>query len=266
MSGTHTVTAGFRGEAALMLRVIVSLILCETKTRFGKHRLGYVWALLEPAIFILGFIALRAYLSQSIPFGESLLLFMVPGLLVVRIFQGITGRMLPAISSNKALLSYPPVKPFDVLAARFVLELLTKYVLLVIFFVLMDWTADTEVILHYTRFASAVAALTVLACGVGAFNAVISVLWPTWSIIWGFTSFPLIILSGIFFVPKSLPPDAQYILSFNPVMHCVEWLRTATYLTYDPVLERTYPIAFGLIALVIALSLERIYRYRLLSE
>ena len=258
-------SSGFSNQLGVMGRVVTGLILRETKTRFGKHRLGYVWALIEPAVFILSFVVLRAFMQDRIPFGESILLFVIPALLVIRIFIGISGRMMAAFSANKALLAYPPVKPPDVLFARFLLEMLTMSVLIALFFTLMAWIAEIEVILFYDRFAAAIAVLFLVSAGMGVFNAVFSILWPAWERIWGFSSFPILLLSGAFFLPESLPPAYQYWLSFNPVLHCVEWMRTATYLTYDPLLDKTYPIGFGLVALVVGLALERIYRYKLLS-
>ena len=50
---------------AIQRRVIWSLFLRELKTRFGKFRLGYIWALLEPLtqmalfFFIFGFVMHR---------------------------------------------------------------------------------------------------------------------------------------------------------------------------------------------------------------
>lgn len=252
-------------DLGVMSRVVIGLILRETKTRFGKHRLGYIWALIEPTVFIGLFVAINAVIRDRIPFGESILLFVVPALLMVRVFLGITKQMVSSISANKALLSYPPVKPPDVIIARFILEMLTMMVLILLFFVLISWIADIELIVYFHRFAAATSVLFLLCLGVGTFNSVLSILWPTWEKIWGFVGFPTLILSGVFFIPKSLPPAYQYWLSYNPVLHCVEWMRTATYLTYDPLLDRSYPVVFGLVMLVLGLALERIYRYRLLS-
>ena len=265
MSAVVALSSSFLDQLRVMSRVIVALILRETKTRFGKHRLGYVWALIEPAVFILIFGVLRTAIRDRIPFGESILLFIIPALLLVRIFIGLAGHMGASISANKALLAYPPVKPPDVIIARFLLEMLTMSLLIAIFFVLMAWIAEIEVIIYFHSFAASITALFLLCVGMGAFNAVVSVLWPAWERIWRFSSLPILILSGVFFVPKSLPPAYQYWLSFNPVLHCVEWMRTATYLTYDPLLDRPYPIMFGLVTLVIGLALERLYRYKLLS-
>jgi len=265
MSMSGVAAAEFFRQSGTMGRVITGLILRETKTRFGKHRLGYVWALIEPAVFILIFAGARTFLRDRVPFGENILLFVIPAMLVLRIFTGISGRMVASISANKALLAYPPVKPPDVIIARFLLEMLTMSVLIVLFFAMMAWIVNTEVILYFDRFLIATGALFLLCAGMGTFNAVFSIIWPAWEKIWGFTGLPLLILSGVFFVPSSMPPKYQHWLSFNPLLNCVEWMRTATYLTYDPLLDKAYPIMFGLVALVIGLSLERIYRYKLLS-
>lgn len=246
-------------------RVVVALLLRETRTRFGRNKLGYLWALLEPVAYVVIFIAIREQIRATIPFGVSLVLFILTGLLTFRIFISIASRALPAISANQTLLGYPLVKVTDVITARILLETLTMLVVLVIFFVALSLTSESKIVVFHDRFAAAICALLLLSIGLGVFNAVFSVLWPTWQRIWSLIRLPMLLLSGIFYVPRSLPPAAQDFLWWNPVLHCVEWMRTATYLAYEPLLSEAYVLSFGAIALVLGLLLERIYRFRLIN-
>ena len=98
-----------RRQLAGVGQVVVALILRETKTRFGQSKFGYLWALLEPAAFVLMFVIIRSAISTATPFGESVVLFMVPGLIIMRVFTAVSGGMMAGISANKALLAYPQV-------------------------------------------------------------------------------------------------------------------------------------------------------------
>jgi capsular polysaccharide transport system permease protein len=253
-------------ELTITSRVITAIILRETKTRFGRNQLGYLWAILEPAVYIGIFLLIRSSLQTVIPFGESLALFFLTGLLCFRMFSSVATRGLSSITANRALLAYPPVKPNDVIAARLLLEVLTMYVVFFVFFAALTFIADSRVIVHQQRFAAALAALTLLSIGVGTFNGVISVIYPFWERVWGLLRLPLLLLSGIFYVPGSLPPLIQDILWWNPIIHCVEWLRYATYLTYEPMLSQPYAIGFGIVSLVFGLAMEYFNRYRLLES
>ena len=250
---------------AVTWRVWMALVLRESKTRFGRNRFGFAWALVEPLVYVGGFFMIRSFLEQSIPFGQDLALFLVTALLAFRMFLAIASRGLSAIVANLALIAYPPVKPLDVIVARVILETLTMYVIWAISLTLLSMMVEGRIIASHTRFFVAMASLTFLSLSVATFNGVVAVLWPTWERIWGIVRFPLLILSGIFFVPLSMPPAMQAVLAWNPILHAIEWLRTGIYMTYEPLLSIPYLLGFSTVALCIALVLERGYRYVIYS-
>lgn len=256
----------FSSSLQVYIRVVVAVILRETKTRFGKNKLGYLWALIEPSSYIAILIFIRHAMHASIPFGESLVLFILTGVLVYRIFVSVAGRTMGAISSNQALLTYPLVKPLDTILARLILETLTMCVILFVFFSLLNIYSNKRMIHFPDIFLEAILALFLLSAGIGTVNAVISLLFPFWERIWGLVKFPILFLSGVFYVPRSMPPFIQSILSWNPVMHCVEWLRSGSYLDYNPLLDKSYVIWFGSCTLVIGLALERLFRNKLVRS
>lgn len=252
---------GFLACCATAWRVTVAIILRETKTRFGKNKLGYLWAVIEPVAYVAILLLVRSRLHASIPFGENLFVFFITGILVYRTFIAIAGRTMKAITANSALLTYPLVKPMDTVLARIILEALTMLVVFGIFFAFLALVSEQEVIHYPSRFAAAVTATILLGAGIGTFNAVVSVLFPAWERLWSILGFPLFILSGVFYLPQALPPALQKILYFNPILHCVEWLRHATYLDYTPLLDRAYILVFAIVSLTLGMFLERIYRF-----
>ncbi len=246
-------------------RVVTALILRETRTRFGRHKLGFLWAFIEPALYVVIFLTIRTFIRNDTPFGESIILFILTALLMLRVFIAISGGMMAAITANQALLAYPPVKPNDVIVARFLLEALTMLTIVFTFYIALWAATDLAVIVDIPRFSAGVAATVYLGLGVGVFNAVVSVLLPLWARVFNLIRLPLFILSGLFYLPKALPPVVQDILWWNPVLHCVEWARSGTYLTYDPLLDRAYVLAVASTMFVTGLLLERVYRFKLLS-
>ena len=72
--------------------------------------------------------------------------------------------------------------------------------------------------------------------------------------------------SGVLFVPDALPEIARVPLSYNPVLHVVEWMRSAYYEGYGAnILSRTYVLTWGATMLFLGLVLERLVRGRLLQ-
>lgn len=260
--GANTLSA----QLGRMSRVITAMMLREVKTRFGRHRFGFVWVLAEPIVFLAGFLAIRLALETHAPFGQNVALFVLTGVLVFRAFTSIASRSMSALTANRALLAYPPVKPLDMILSRILLETMVMFVIWMIFFTMLAATSQQKVIVHGEVFAQAAAALVLLSASVGVLNAALAALTPAWERIWPFVRWPLMFFSGIFYVPILSPPWLKSILVWNPVLHCVEWLRTATYLTYDPLLDKSYVILFSLIALVFGLLIERGYRHVILSN
>lgn len=78
---------------------------------------------------------------------------------------------------------------------------------------------------------------------------------------------PLFFLSGIFYVPSQLPPEAIAILKWNPVLHLVEWTRTGYYSNYGSVvLDKSYPLGIAILFILLGLLGERIYRKKRVSS
>lgn len=244
--------------------VVVAIIMREALTRFGKNRFGYIWALLEPMAYISVFLLVRDAITHTIPFGDSMVLFVLSGLLCFRAFSSISSRGLKSVPSNKALFSYPMVKPMDAIFARTILEIVTMLVVFAVFFLFMRAISDRHIIAYPDRFIEAMIALLVLASGVAVFNGAFAAVVPSWERVFGIIRLPLLLLSGIFYVPKSLPMQFHPYLGWNPLLHCVEWFRHAMYLDYDPMLSKTYVIMFGLVTFTLGMLIERVYRRKVL--
>lgn len=247
------------------LRVLYALIMREGTTRFGRNQLGYLWAFIEPAGYVLVFLFGRAALRDRIPFGDSIILFALTGLMTFRIANSIAARARSAISGNEALLAYPLVRTLDLMVARIVLEAATMVTLFLLFLAGIALFGGVRIQMDIENFCQALGATVLLGAGLGVFNAVIGRLLPVWERIWGLLSMPLFITSGIFFLPSSLPPDAVRFLWWNPFLHCVEWMRDAVYLDYEPVLSQTYLLGFSLSTLFIGLFANRYFQQRILD-
>src|SRR5688500_1122739 len=95
------------------------------KTRFGAHQLGYLWAVIEPALWIGTFVGMFYLLGRTAPSGMDTVSFIATGLIPYTLCGDTTSRAVTAIGAIRGLLFYPQIQPLDLVLARAVLEFVT---------------------------------------------------------------------------------------------------------------------------------------------
>jgi len=247
----------------LQIHVMGALVLRETRTAFGASHIGYLWAVIVPSTSIAVLVAVFTFAGRNPPYGSSFALFFATGVLTLQFFSKLSSSLMVAFEANKALLTYPPIKELDVLSARTMLVTATYAVIfMVVFWGIMVW--DTSgVPAHPGRAMEAFVMTALLGTAFGAVNAVILSMWDSWRHIEKILTSPLFFLSGIFYVPSLLPTALIEYLSWNPILHAVEWMRDGFYPNYDStVLDRAYLMKTILLLMVAGLTGERLFRKR----
>jgi capsular polysaccharide transport system permease protein len=248
-------------------RVLFALIIRETRTRFGESRLGYGWALIEPVLHIALLSAVFSLLMRGAPpIGTHFFVFYYSGLVPYLVFIHTSTSMMHGVTSNGSLLQLPPVKSFDVILARGLLEFATDIVVAVILLVGFAAMGIPAMPDNLWSVATALIATGLLGCGVGFVNAVLQTLFHGWDKLWNNMTRLLYFFSGIFYVPGMMPDWARDSLAWNPLLHAIDWFRAGFFGTYQPHwLDRRYLLVTAILALLAGLSLERGLR-RQLSE
>jgi capsular polysaccharide transport system permease protein len=242
-------------------RVIIALLLRETRATFGTSQIGYAWAILTPAIGISLLVFIFSHVGRTAPFGNSLALFFATGFLTVEFFNRLSTTLMTGIEANKSLLTYPLVGEIDVLIARSLLISMTYTLIMTLFFGGL-WALDlAQAPRNPERFVQAFLATAYLGTSFGIFNAAVIGIWDSWRHIEKILTRPLIFISGVFYVPALLPFEAMDILWWNPVIHLVEWFRTAFYPTYPTtLLTPWWPLTVATTLLLAGLIIERTTR------
>ena len=215
---------GFSTQA----RVIHALILRETKTRYGQHKLGFLWAILEPMIMVALFVAIFSNMRNDNPGGMPLVPFMLTGIVPFAFFRDVMNQLQGAISMNKTLFAFPQVTTFDVILARGILEIL---ITLGVFGFLLAMAHLAGFTINVQRPLDVLAGcglLAMLGIGTGFIFASISPILPSLrQISSAFLGRPLFLSSGLFFTAESIPSEIRHYLLYNPIMHMLELIRSA---------------------------------------
>lgn len=250
-----------RAAFAQQVRVITALILRETRATYGTSQLGYLWEIITPAAGVAILVTIFTAINRHPPFGESFALFFATGLLTLGLFRKLGASLMTVYDANKALMTYPPIKAPDVLFARSLLIAATHLVIMVVFysglghFGLAGFPAFPETLI------SAFAVTCLLGFGFGAANAVLLSYFDSWRHFVSILMRPLMFISAIFYVPSYMPPEIVDWLKWNPVLHCVEWMRNGYYANYDSrVLDQVYVLTVAVILTLVGLLGERLTR------
>jgi capsular polysaccharide transport system permease protein len=252
---------------ATQRRVIRALIIRETRTRFGESKLGYGWAVLEPVLHItLLSVIFAVVMRGSPPIGTEFFTFYLTGLVPYHVFIHASGAMGFAITGNAPLLQLPLVTTFDVIVARGILEFVTDVIVAVL--LLMGFTAIGLPAMPADLWTPAAVLLVTAALGfgVGFVNAVATVFVRSWDRLYAQLTRVLYFCSGIFYVPGAMPDWVRELLSWNPLLHAIDWFRSGFFETYQPHwLDRGYLGVAATLAVLAGLSLHAACR-RKLSE
>ena len=248
----------------VMGHVIVALMLREMKTRFGRHAGGYLWALIEPVMFIAALLLFKVAILGSGIQDANAVASLAAGVLAFFLFRDIVQRALAAVSGNRGLLMHPIVTPLDILLARSLLEAATSLVVTCVIatgiFVL--WGEGLP--------AAPLALLGVLAVAAGfglSLGLLLGAAVAVWPVVERIVA-PLLrvgfFISGVFFTPASLPPELRDLLLWNPVLHITEAARAAWLsVPIETFGSLTYPIAVAWLLLPLGLVSERLARSRI---
>ncbi len=246
-------------------RVIRASILRETRTRFGRSRLGYFWALFEPMAYMLTLLAIFSAMERGAPIaGVDLSMFFFTAIIPWLMFSRISSAVSRAIKSSKALLTYPQVKGIDIMLALVVLEFVTLFLVAVIYLLGAN---HFGVFVNIERPLAVILALllaSLLGFGFGMLSSTARLYWSAYSNFQSAFMRVMFFTSGKFFIAGTLPATLQEWLWYNPLLHVVEWVRSAFFGGFESrFYDLSYPLMVALVMLFLGLASERLSRYRL---
>ncbi|RVG94217.1 ABC transporter permease [Sinorhizobium meliloti] len=214
-------------------RVVAAMMVREVSTRYGSKPGGYAWALIDPVAHVAIMTLVFEAIARMPALGSSFALFFATGYLPFNFYQAMASYMTGAVKANKSLLNYPVVSPADVVVARYLVQILTSALVSVL--VIFCVVALEDVHLHGVEFSRVVAACflgSLLGLGVALVNLFFNSRGSLYEQVYGIVSRPMFLISGVFFLPDSLPHPFREIILYNPIVHVVMLFRTGFYPEY----------------------------------
>lgn len=252
---------------AIFLNSLTAFILREFKNRFGLTRLGYLWALFDPAASCAVFVLLHAILrghAESI-YGQNPMLFFVLGIVPFFMFNDVTVAQTGAIEASKGLFNYRQIRPIDILLAKSIIEFGLLALVLALFFAacwLLDLPIEVE---NAALLLLALLSLFALGFAAGLCFEVYGTLFKELRRAFALGRRGMFFLSGTFYTIEMVPEPYRPYLLWNPVLHLIEIVRDATYVGYrSPGGDWYYVIGSLLVLLFLGLAGYRRYQHLLI--
>ncbi|MCA2008850.1 ABC transporter permease [Tritonibacter mobilis] len=248
------------------LRTVAALILREMSTTYGRSPGGYIWVILEPVLGIGLLVAIFSSGFRSPPLGSNFALFYATGLLSMFMFTTTAAKVSQTVNYSRQLLNYPRVTLMDAILARFILNVLTQMVIMVIVLGGILMFTETRSTFHLDRILSSIAMAASLGLGIGLLLCTLISQHPIWQTVWSVLTRPLILISGVIILHETLPQPYRGWLDWNPLVHVTGQMRRAFYYSYRAeYLDVTYVYLAALTCGVLGLFFLRSY-YRNMME
>lgn len=258
MSGSVRETP-FRTSLAIQGRVIWALLMREVLTRYGRHNIGFLWLFVEPMMFTLGVTALwtatKAVHGSDLP----IVAFAITGYSSVLLWRNMPARCIDAILPNASLLYHRNVRVTDIFFSRILLEAAgatSSFLVLSTFFIVIGQMGPPEDILQviggWLMLAWFGAALAIFLGAASEKSEMVHKLWHPVSYI----MFPL---SGAAFLLSAMPPQAQAILKYLPMINATEYLREGFFGSkIHAMYDMSYLAGFNLLLTALGLAILRV--------
>lgn len=208
----------------LQNRAIQALFVRELMMRYGRENIGFAWSVLEPMILVSGVMVIWTVMGGHEKDGAKAVELVLTGYMPLTLWRHLTATV-NMFRGNAALLYHRRISLLDMFVAKQLLEIAgTTAALIVIYLILSLF----EVIEGGRDFGLMLLGwMMMIWIGVG-FGAVLAAFTERYDVAERFVQ-PIqylnIPISGAFYMVDWLPPWAQRVILWHPLVHCYEVFR-----------------------------------------
>ena len=256
-----------RASLQIMRDTVHALIMREIKTRFGSSKLGYFWALAEPALQASFMAIMFSLIGRSSLSGVSVALFMLVGLIPFKFFSKLLPQLAASVHANRSLLAYRQVAALDPFIARLIIEVATFILVYVILMAILAWFGMDVWPDDLLKLLAASLLMVLVASGLGLILCSAMVFWEDTPKLLGLVMTPMMFISGVFYSATMIPSQYWWLFTWNPVFHVIELSRDAMFASYtSPVADAQYLTLLALGFISIGLMLYQMNKRRFITS
>lgn len=250
-------------SAALQARSILALLMQRIRTQYLGSRAGYVWAILEPIawIFVLK-LAIQHNGAVRPPLGDSFEVFFATGITLARTWRMSVNQTAGIFLRGKTG-NLPSIYRLDLVIASWLLEIATGFVVLIVILTIMGLFGLNVAPANPFACFIAFVGMAMFALSFGLAYSFVETIAPGLQYFRSIMMIIMFISSGFSFLIDRMPLAIREIVSWNPLVHCIEWFREGFYFGYEcRSLDLPYLFTVTIIGLLIGLAAERALRFK----
>lgn len=243
------------------INIIAALTIRQLQGMMKTYSYGFAWALLEPIMFIAIMRVARSAFKGLTPPNMAPSTFLVIGIIPFYLYIQAVASVYKTVAGQDNLLKFPRVTPVDIAIATALGDFciyFTLFVLFAGFFSIYEgaWPPENPLKVFVVFIV-----LWMLGMGLGFVVGTAARVFPPIKQFVGYYNLANRMLGGMLFVITMLPSSIWPYFTWNPVLHCMEMIRDAWFITYtSPVADAAYVAEWMLGLYLLGLSLERFQR------
>lgn len=249
-----------RSSWRIFLDSLHAFFLRELRSRYGTHRLGYVMAVAQPMLFMIGMRYVRRLLSNSSSddvHGVNVMFYLMIAMIPYFMFRQAFSRAMGATRDFRALFNYPQVRPIDALIVRVSIEFLIMICAFVLLYIGLVWFGSETEADAPVMYAFIVFLLYIFSLGLGLIVDVYVSINKELAKVFKMIERPFFFISGVFFTMEDVPGAVLPYLYWNPLLHAIDLARGAMLSDYTSPGSLLYFFLFSIILLFIGLALYK---------
>lgn len=246
----------FVGAMQRKWQIFAALVMREIRTRYGRNRLSFLWALLEPLTHVAVLaVVFWVTMRSNPPLGDNFLLFYFTGVQPFLMFSKIGGQGGGAVAGGRGVLQLSTITPMDLIAAKAAVEVFIAGCVVIVFGAIIYSWSGVGFPTRPVYLLPGVLFSVGLGIGFAGLNAVLREVSHVFALINTGLLRALYFTSGVFFLPGAMPEQIRDIMLWNPLTHISDLWRLAYFPLYDaPFADPSYAGLFALGLLVVGVG------------
>ena len=248
-------------------RTILSLVMREIITRFGREGLGFAWLVAEPLAFCFGVMVLWSFTKPAYEHGIRLAPFVMTAYMSLILIRHLIGYLAGALQGNMGLLYHRQIGPLHIFSARILLEFAGATIAYAIVYAFLLAVGQVSLPSDYLLLYFGWFLLAFISSGFALILTGLAMRFDVMERLIGLIGYLILPLSGVFTMVAWLPDGFRKVLLILPFVHPVEMMRSAVFGEFvKTYYDIPYALAFGAVFNIVGLLLISSARHLIETE